>query len=354
MLSCYIRKVFIPTFNNMMYKSIIRPVLFRIDPENVHELLFSGLKTYKYLTPARSVCRNNYCNRQEIHIRNMMLKSRIGLAAGFDKAAEVYDELADFGFGFIEIGTVTPHSQSGNPKPRIFRLIEDDSLISRTGFNNPGTDIIAERLKAHNKRNYILGANINRDASSIDIQIVSDFLYSFNKLYDLVDYFTINWGSIEPNDFTHVCQALQAERMQKNVHKNIFIKLPADISTEVLDHVIDLARTYGIDGFIATGPTMDRSLLTHLSKDESDKLGAGGVSGKGIGEKSRKIIGYLSQKTNDEFILIGAGGIMTPDDAEAMIKAGADLIQIYSAFIYSGPGIVNAMNKRIEKKEIIR
>lgn len=332
-----------------MYKAIVRPVLFKIDPENVHELLFNGLKTYKHLSPVRAICRNNYCNTQKIHLRNMELANRIGLAAGFDKAAEVYDELADFGFGFIEIGTVTPHVQTGNPKPRIFRLVEDDSLISRTGFNNPGIDVIADRLKAHSERSYLLGANINRDPSSTGEQLISDFVYGFNTLYDLVDYFTINWGSIEPEDFKLVCERLESERAAKSVSKNIFIKLPADIPTDVLDKVIDLAKANHINGFIATGPTMDRSLLTHLNKEESDKLGAGGVSGKGIGEKSRNIISYLAQQAGDEFILIGAGGIMTPKDAKAMIEAGADLIQIYSAFIYSGPGIVREMNNAIEK-----
>ncbi|MGL4520917.1 MAG: hypothetical protein ACRCUJ_14935 [Phocaeicola sp.] len=178
--------------------------------------------------------------------------------------------------------------------------------------------------------------------------------------YSLVDSKSINtWllsaasvakiiGSIEAPDFTNVCRALQKERATKKVRKNIFIKLPADISTELLNQVIELAQTYEIDGFIATGPTMDRSLLTHLSKEESDKVGAGGVSGKGIGDKSRRIISYLSEKTNGQFILIGAGGIMTPDDATAMMKAGANLVQIYSAFIYSGPGIVSAMAKGLE------
>lgn len=334
-----------------MYKSIIRPALFLIDPEKVHGLICSGLKTYKYVSPVRAICRSSYCKTKVIHLRNMTLRSRVGLAAGFDKAAEMYDEIADFGFGFIEVGTVTPHPQTGNPKPRIFRLVGDESLISRTGFNNPGTDVIAQRLEAHSERTYLLGANINRDPASEGQQLLSDFLYSFDKLYDLVDYFTINWGSIEATDFSEVCKALQLERSAKDVYKNIFIKLPADISTEVLNRVIEIARNFNIDGFIATGPTMDRSLLTHLSKEESDKLGAGGVSGKGIGEKSRNIIRYLAQNTNDEFILIGAGGIMTPKDATEMIDAGADLIQIYSAFIYTGPGIVSAMNKAIENKQ---
>lgn len=330
-----------------MYKSLIRPMLFRMDPENIHQLIFDGLKFYKHLPPARSVMKSRM--HSGLVLKDLRFRSRIGLAAGLDKGAEVYDELADFGFGFIEIGTITPNRQYGNPKPRIFRLVEDESLISRTGFNNPGIRVILERLADSLHRKYVLGANINRDPTSTGKGIVDDFLLLFEKLYDEVDYFTINWGSIDPKDFEAVIEALTIYRQDKSMCRKIFIKLPADIPMEVVDKVVVLARKYQTDGFIATGPTMDRGGLKFLTTIESDSIGAGGVSGKGIGDKSRKVVQHLAAQVKGEFIIIGAGGIMTPRDAVAMIASGADLIQIYSAFIYEGPGIVKAMDRALSR-----
>ncbi len=332
-----------------MYNSIIRPLLFRIDPENVHDILFTGLSAYRHISPMRSFIKQNSKVCCPFMIKEMMLSSRVGLAAGFDKEAKAFDELSDFGFGFIEIGTVTPSPQSGNPKPRIFRLIKDESLISRTGFNNPGVDIVLERVKKHLNRSYRLGANINRDSTSTGQAIIDDFALVFNKLYDYVDYFTINWGSIEGADFERVLKTLTEIRKEKSSEKNIIIKLPADIQQDGLLSVIMMARKYQANGFIATGPTMDRSNLICLSKTESNKIGTGGVSGKGIGDKSKKIVQFLGENVKGEFIIIGAGGIMSVQDAVDMIKAGADLIQIYSAFIFDGPKIVEKMSKAIAK-----
>ena len=332
-----------------MYKSVIRPLLFNIDPEHVHEMLFSGLKYYKNMPPVRSMIKKGNQIFPSVKIRELEFKNRIGLAAGFDKGAEVFHELADFGFGFIEIGTVTPSPQKGNPKPRIFRLAEDESLISRTGFNNPGIAVVLERIKQHTHRNYLLGANINRDPASTGDALVADFLQVYHALYPFVDYFTINWGSIEPADFDAVLQALDQAGKEKEEHKMIFIKLPADIPEATVNQVIELARNRHVDGFIASGPTMDRSHLPHLDKAASDKIGAGGVSGKGIGDKSKKLVRYLRSQVKNEFLIIGAGGIITPDDAIEMMKQGADLIQIYSAFIFSGPKIVDRINRALHR-----
>ena len=333
-----------------MYKSFLRPLLFRISPERVHRLTFNGLKLYKHISPLRGAVKHENKNKYVIKLRDTPLKSRVGLAAGFDKGAEVFDELADFGFGFIEIGTVTPSPQNGNPKPRIFRLEKDESIISRTGFNNPGVDVVLERLKKHTKRGYRLGANINRDATSTKREdIINDFLQVYDKLYDYTDYFTINWGSIDASDFEAVLEALTNSRSTKSVYKKIIIKLPADITEEVLLNVIVIARKFQADGFIATGPTMDRSNLICLTKKDSNSIGLGGVSGKGIGDKSKKIVKYLGENVKGEFIIIGAGGIMSIHDAIDMISYGADLIEIYSAFIFDGPKIVHDMNKAISR-----
>lgn len=328
-----------------MYKSVIRPFLFRIDPEDVHGMVFNGLKFYKQIPPMRLAIRKRV--HSGVVLKDLSFRSRVGLAAGLDKGAEVVEELSDFGFGFIEIGTITPNRQMGNPKPRIFRVIEDESLISRTGFNNPGIRVILERLAELRKRKYVLGANINRDPSSVGKALTDDFLLLFDKLYNDVDYFTLNWGSIEPVDFDAVLKVLTDYRQDQNIKRKIFIKLPADIPIDILDKVIALARQYKTDGFIATGPTMDRSNLKHLTPQESEKIGMGGVSGKGIGDKSLKIVKYLASQVKSEFIIIGAGGILTPKDAKTMIDAGADLIQIYSAFIYEGPGIVKVMDRAL-------
>ena len=331
-----------------MYKAFIRPFLFKINPENVHHMLFSGLKLYKHIMPVRGIIKYENKSKHPFILKEIPLKSRVGLAAGFDKAAEVFDELADFGFGFIEIGTVTPSPQTGNPRPRIFRLEKDESLISRTGFNNPGVEVIKERISKYPNRSYRLGVNINRDPSSTDKEaIVNDFTKVFKELYESADYFTINWGSIDAKAFEAVLDSLTSVRQEMEVSKKIIIKLPADIEEDALLNVIMLARKYQADGFIATGPTMDRSNLICLSKKESEKIGIGGVSGKGIGYKSKDVVKFLGENVKGEFIIIGAGGIMNVQDALDMIEYGADLLEIYSAFIFEGPKIVEEINNAI-------
>ena len=188
-----------------------------------------------------------------------------------------------------------------------------------------------------------------RSPASTGDALVADFVQVYNALYPFVDYFTINWGSIEPTDFDAVLQALDQAKKEKDGNKMIFIKLPADIPESTVNQVIELARNRHAAGFIASGPTMDRSHLPHLDKTASDKIGAGGVSGKGIGDKSKKLVRYLRSQVKNEFLIIGAGGIITPDDAIEMMKQGADLIQIYSAFIFSGPKIVDRINRALHR-----
>ena len=258
----------------MLFRSIIRPILFKMDAEKAHSTIFAGLKLYKYLSPIRGMIRYKNKSKQTVLFREITLRSRVGLAAGMDKAAEVFDELADFGFGFLEIGTVTPSPQLGNPKPRIFRLEKDASIIARTGFNNPGLEVVKERISKYTKRAYRLGANIDRDAVSNDKEaIVNDFSLVFSELYNSVDYFTINWGSIDSNIFEDVLESLTNIRRQMPTSKKIMIKLPADIEESTILNIIMLARKYSTDGFIATGPTMDRGNLICLSRKESERIG---------------------------------------------------------------------------------
>ena len=286
-----------------MYNLIVRPLLFLIDPEKVHRMLLNWLRIYRYLLPVRACVRGHYQVDEPFSYGSLRFKNRIGLSAGFDKNAETFDELADFGFGFLEVGTVTPDYQPGNPSSRIFRLVEDESLISRTGFNNCGVDVALAHIRRHRKHSYILGVNINKNPLSVGEQIIKDFELVFTRLYESVDYFTLNWGSIDKESFAKV-----------------------------------------LENFT----TMDRSELHQTKTKQLEKIGNGGVSGRGIGKKSQKVVHYLSEHTDRHFLIIGAGGIMTAEDAADMISQGADMVQIYSAFIYSGPSVVHKIGKKLK------
>lgn len=331
-----------------MYKQTIRPVLFLMEPEKVHALLVSCLKCYRHLPWCRYWIRHFYtCSDKQLIWNHLTFRNRIGLSAGFDKGAEIFDELADYGFGFIEVGTVTPDSQDGNPRPRIFRLPQCESLISRTGFNNPGLDVIKRRLE-QKSGSYVLGVNINKNPSSEGEQAVTDFLRLYKELHPHVGYFTLNWGSVDVALMKQVLQGLAAFRVEQNIHVPLLLKLPADITEEGMDDVIDCTRLYRVDGVIATGPTMERSYLKGYSPAQLQKIGSGGISGRGIGERSLKAVSYLRAHAGKSLLIVGAGGIITPADARRMLDAGANLIQIYSSFIYEGPGIVKKMIQEIK------
>lgn len=330
-----------------MYKQIIRPLLFLLNPERVHSLLLSALRCYSHLPFIRSWIRRYYkATDKQLVWNQLVFKNRIGLSAGFDKGAEAFNELADFGFGFIEVGTVTPDSQPGNPKPRIFRLPKADSLISRTGFNNPGLDVVKRRLE-YKTDAYLLGVNINKNPGSEKEEVVNDFLRLYAGLYNLADYFTLNWGSIELTLMHAVLETLTDFRNKQKNYRPILLKIPADITTEGMDAVLHYIQAYKLQGVIATGPTMDRSNLSPYTTARLEAIGAGGVSGKGIGKKSIEAVKYLRSHSEKGMLIIGAGGVMTPEDAKQMLVAGANLIQIYSSFIYEGPAIVKNMIKAI-------
>lgn len=330
-----------------MYKQIIRPLLFLLEPEKVHNLLAAGLKSYSHFPLLRKLIRKQYVQTNTpFHWGEKIINCRIGLSAGFDKTGEIFDELSDFGFGFIEIGTITPSPQQGNPGPRIFRLPKYDSLISRTGFNNPGLAKLNEHLN-QTSRNYLLGININKNPESNGEAAVYDILSLYKTLSPKADYFTINLPSPNDETFIRILKELDRYRSQLPENRPILLKLPADLSEESINKVVDLIREYHIDGAIATGPTTDRSAIQNYTTEELAVYGAGGVSGKGIGNKSRRIVKQLRMQLGKEFLIIGAGGVMTPDDVLKMQAAGANLIQIYSAFIFSGPSVVKQMSKVI-------
>lgn len=327
-----------------MYKSIFRPLLFQIDAEKIHNQIITALHCYRHLTPIRKIVRSS-CHPKTTgwQWRNLIFKNRVGLSAGFDKAACCFDELSDWGFGFIEVGTVTPEQVAGNPSPRIFRLPKDQALISRTGFNNPGKTVFLQNLKRKQAGKYILGININTNHPDNTELAKTEILDLYRTFYEYADYYTINWGSIAPEILSPVLTALSAYKQENN--KPVFLKLPADLPLEKTDDIIRFAVQHHIDGFIACGPSQDRSLLTHSTQTEIKNIGAGGISGLPVIQKSVKIVKHLSEHAPKDMLIIGAGGIMTPIEAQTMLKAGAHLVQIYSAFIYEGPGIVKHIAK---------
>lgn len=321
-----------------MYQSI-RPWLFRIDAEKAHNQIITLLHLYRHLAPVRSLTRILHQPKAAaFQWENLTFKNRVGLSAGFDKEASCFDELSDWGFGFIEVGTVTPEKVAGNPSPRIFRLPKDNALVSRTGFNNPGKDIFLKNLQRKQKGKYILGININTNHPDDEKQAQTEMADLYQAFSEYADYYTINWGSMSDEILSAVLIAILHQK--QIYHKPVFLKLPADVPIDKLDEIISFAWRHHIDGFIATGPTQDRSLLIHSAETEIKQAGAGGISGLPVIHKSIEVVRYLSAHAPKEMLIIGAGGILTPLEATSMLKAGAHLVQIYSAFIYEGPGIV--------------
>jgi len=281
----------------------------------------------------------------------LTFKNPVGLAAGFDKNAVLFDELSAFGFGFIEIGTVTPKPQPGNPKPRLFRLKKDQALINRMGFNNDGVDVIAERLR-HRKTAIIIGGNIGKNKTTPNEKAVEDYLICFDKLFEVVDYFVVNVSSPNtPNlralqdkkPLTHILQSLQNENNKRDKPKPILLKIAPDLTDSQLLDIIDIVNTTKIAGVIATNTTISREGLVSNNKNET-----GGLSGKPLSNRATEVIHFLSEKSEKAFPIIGVGGIHSANDAQEKIKAGATLVQLFTGFIYQGPGLVKRINNYSE------
>ncbi len=345
-----------------MYKSIIRPFLFRKQPEEAHQEVFNLLKLLQKLH-LRFLLRwmYNYQNKAlEREVLGIKFKNPVGLAAGLDKDAEVSDALGDIGFGFVEIGTVTPKGQPGNPKPRAFRLPKDEGLINRMGFNNEGVESCVKRLKAR-KSDVIIGGNIGKNKVTPNEEAVSDYEKGFEALYEHVDYFVVNVSSPNtPNlrelqdkaPLTNLLNRLMQLNDAKPIKKPILLKIAPDLTNEQLDDIIEIVLSTQIAGVVATNTTIERNNLSY-DKDYIDSLGNGGLSGKPLTQRSTEVIRYLYQKSKGQFPIIGVGGIHTAEDAIEKIKAGASLVQVYTGFIYEGPGIVKNINKGLLKHKII-
>jgi dihydroorotate dehydrogenase len=281
----------------------------------------------------------------------------VGLAAGFDKDAKQYKDLQHCGFGFIEIGTVTPKPQPGNPQPRLFRLMKDQAIINRMGFNNDGVDAAVARLKSRPK-NLIIGGNIGKNKWTENEKALEDYLICFEKLFDYVDYFVVNVSSPntpnlrelqEKEPLKQLLVSIQEQNALKVSKKPILLKIAPDLTDEQLDDIIEIIEEIKLDGVIATNTTISRDNLK-TSKAIVDQIGAGGLSGKPVKNRSTEVIKYLATKSNKSFPIIGVGGIHSAEDAIEKLEAGADLIQLYTGFIYEGPALVKKINKAILQK----
>lgn len=336
-----------------MYKSIIRSLLFRFDPEKIHHVTFFLIRTLMKLPFIPALTRSMFrVDKPELEkeLFGIRFKNPVGLAAGFDKNALLFDEFANYGFGFVEVGTVTPKPQPGNPKKRIFRLREDEALINRMGFNNDGADAIAERLRKR-KTDIVIGGNIGKNKVTPNEKAIDDYLICFNKLFEVVDYFVVNVSSPNtPNlralqdkePLTRLLKTLQTENLKKEHPKPILLKIAPDLTDSQLLDIISIVDATKIAGVIATNTTLSREGLRSEHSNET-----GGLSGKPVKERSTEVIRFLAEKSGKSFPIIGVGGIHSPEDAKEKLDAGADLVQLYTGFIYEGPGLVKRINKAL-------
>jgi dihydroorotate dehydrogenase len=342
-----------------MYR-IIRFLLFLLPAEKAHDTVIFCIRSVRYI-PGLSCLLGKFLSVKhkslEREIFGLTFKNPIGLAAGLDKNAEIFDLLGNFGFAFVEIGTVTPKSQQGNPKPRSFRLTKDNALVNRMGFNNDGLPKIIKRLRAKKKRTVIVGGNIGKNTAVPNTDAIGDYLKTFKGLYDYVDYFTVNVSC--PNvasltllqnksDLERLLKSLANERKYMDVYRPILVKISPDLSFEQIDDILYIIRETGIDGVVATNTTTSREGLKTPAK-EIEETGPGGLSGQPLTKRSLEIVRYIHEQTLGQLPIIAVGGIMTVADAVNMLKAGAGLIQLYTGYIYNGPCFVKKIQKALIK-----
>jgi dihydroorotate dehydrogenase len=341
--------------------SLIKPILFRFDPENIHYFVTRNLKRLNRFPGGAALSRSVWDfkdHRLEKEVFGLKFINPVGLAAGFDKNAEVISELANMGFGFIEVGTVTPLPQPGNPKPRMFRSPADKAIINRMGFNNLGVDVAAERIAAYRRKasaaqkGLIIGGNIGKNKNTPNEDAVNDYIKCFDRLFDVVDYFVVNVSSPntpglrelqEKEPLMALLNTLQQRNNKQGISKPILLKIAPDLTNEQLDDIVEIVQQTKIAGVIATNTTIDKSSLSNDKLKEE----AGGLSGAPLTKRSTEVIRYLANKSNRSFPIIGVGGIHSEADALEKLEAGASLVQLYTGFIYEGPGLIKRINQRI-------
>jgi len=338
-----------------MYKSIIRPILFTMNAEQAHHFTFSSLK-WAFKIPGIGALVNAFFGSlkgKETEVMGLRFRNPIGLAAGFDKDAKLYNELASFGFGFIEIGTLTPKAQPGNPKPRLFRLVEDEAVINRMGFNNGGLDEAVLRL--HKKKtDIVIGGNIGKNKITPNEEALNDYLLGVEALHSVVDYFVVNVSSPntpnlrelqEKEPLTKLLKAVQSKNNELGA-KPLLLKIAPDLTEGQLDDIIDIINSLNLDGVVATNTTISREGLK-TSAQKVDAIGAGGLSGKILRERSTEVVRYLRSKLHKDVAIIAVGGVFTGADAKEKLEAGANLVQVWTGFLYEGPSMVRKILRNL-------
>ncbi|UCE69593.1 MAG: quinone-dependent dihydroorotate dehydrogenase [Flavobacteriaceae bacterium] len=344
-----------------MYKQIIRPLLFQFDPEKVHHWSFSAIRIL-FSLGLGPLIRKIYAIRDprlEREVFGLKFPNPVGLAAGFDKDGRLFRELGGFGFGFIEIGTLTPKPQPGNPKKRLFRLRADQAIINRMGFNNGGVAQAVRRLNI--PHSVLIGGNIGKNKVTPNEEAEADYLYCLRELYPYVDYFVVNVSSPntpglrelqEKEPLTRLLKVLREAggQLAKEAGKRetpLLLKIAPDLTEAQLMDIVEIVRETGIDGVIATNTTIDREGL-RSGKELAGQ--AGGLSGKPLRERSTEVIRFLVKQSGGAFPVIGVGGIHNPEDALEKIEAGASLVQLWTGFVYEGPGLIRRINKAVLKQ----
>jgi dihydroorotate dehydrogenase len=341
-----------------MYR-LIKPIFFRFDPENVHHFVVKRLKWFNDFFPfGKTILRSSFdvnIKGLEREVFGIKFRNPVGLAAGFDKNGEYVEALSNLGFGFIEVGTVTPMPQPGNDKPRMFRLEDDKALINRMGFNNKGVDTLAERLRLIKQKDnsIVIGGNIGKNKTTPNEEAVNDYIKCFDRLFDVVDYFVVNVSSPntpglrelqEKEPLTHLLKTLQDRNDKNGISRPILLKIAPDLTNDQLNDIVDIILSTGIAGVIATNTTIDRNGLYTPAKVAQE---AGGLSGKPLTKRSTEVIKYISERSKGAFPIIGVGGIHSPEDAQEKLAAGASLVQLYTGFIYEGPAVVKRICKKL-------
>ena len=333
-----------------MYKLLIRPVFFLFNAEFIHNISLFLVKVLYSLPALKGISKKLFCLENEklsIEFEDLKFKNRIGLAAGFDKNAKYLDELETFGFSHVEVGTITPKPQEGNDKPRLFRLKSDSALLNRMGFNNDGVDIILNRLKKY-KGDMVIGANIGKNKTTSNENAVEDYLFSFKILRNYVDYFTVNISSPNTPDLRKLQSKSNLETLLSKIQIEnskekkvpLFVKIAPDLEIRELKDIIEVCEKNKINGIIATNTTVSKQKIKNKKIDE---LGEGGISGKPIADVSNDVIAFI--KKNSKLKIIGVGGIFNFSDLQDKLNAGADIVQVYTGWIYEGPSMIKSINK---------
>ena len=343
-----------------MYKLLLRPLLFLLPPEAAHAFSLGILKFLLRIPGVKQLIKNKYsCHEPNLRTElfGLQFKNPVGMAAGFDKNGKYIRELALLGFGFVEIGTVTPRPQPGNPKPRLFRLLPDRALINRMGFNNDGAEKVAERLRKYGRTDIVIGGNIGKNKDTPEEKAADDYLACFRILFDVVDYFVLNVSSPNTEGLRNLqgrdrlrslLKQVTEERNRRTPYKPVLVKIAPDLTEEGIKDVLDVAHEFGIDGIVAVNTTISRAKLT-TSTEQLERIGSGGLSGAPLYRHALEVVRFITEQSGLKLPVIGVGGIMSLQEAAGALRAGASLIQLYTGFVYEGPGLIKKINTYLSK-----